>query len=84
MSEQNTNGYNNQDSNQNNGQNNKKNNKGMIAVIIAVAAVVIIVGCTAAITFILSGNSGTTNISSTKETTAEKYADIGSTNSTDT
>lgn len=43
----------------------------MIAVIIAVAAVVIIVGCTAAITFILSGNSGTTNISSTKETTAE-------------
>ena len=84
QNQDNNNYYNNQDSNQNNGQNNKKNNKGMIAVIIAVAAVVIIVGCTAAITFILGVNSGTTNISSTKETTAEKYADIGSTNSTDT
>ena len=84
QNQDNNNYYNNQDSNQNNGQNNKKNNKGMIAVIIAVAAVVIIVGCTAAITFILGVNSGTTNISSTNETTAEKYADIGSTNSTDT
>lgn len=85
MSEENINGYyQNQDNNQFNSQKNNKNNKGMIAIIVAVISVVVIVGCAIAIVALLKNdNAKIGNISSTTESqTDEHYDDIGSTNAT--
>lgn len=91
MSEGNFNGYyqnqdNNQDNNQFNNENNKNNkNKGIIAVIIAVISVIVILSCVAAIVLLLKKDTGEIGkIPSTTEETqvAEKYNDIGSTDST--
>ena len=86
MSEMNTNGYyENQDNSQFDNQHNKKHkNKGLIAVIIAAVAFVVILSCVAGIIVLLRGDS--TEIgkipSTTESQTEGQYEDIGSTDAT--